>query len=176
MRIEIERLDEQGEAFAHGYAKDELSLDEETARLAGEVSVEGRATRKGDEVRLRGRLTAEVEVYCDRCAAAIVAPLKVEFDTSFLPAEVEKAAVENVELQPDDLDRSVYEDGAVDLDDLVREQILLALPTRSLCREDCKGLCAACGANLNAGACDCASQEVDPRWAALADLKKGQDS
>ena len=176
MRIEIERLDERGEAFAHRYAKGELSLDEETALLAGEASVEGRATRKGDEVRLRGALAAEVEVYCDRCAAAIVAPLAVEFDTSFLPAEVEKAVVENVELQAGDLDRSVYEDGAVDLDDLVREQILLALPTRNLCREDCKGLCPTCGANLNAGACDCAGGEIDPRWAALADLKKNQDS
>ena len=171
MRIEIERLDAQGEAFAHRYATDELSLDDETARVASEASVSGRATRKGDEVRLRGTVTAEVEVYCDRCAAPIVAPLEVEFDTSFIPAEVERGVVENVELKAFDLDRSVYEGGEVDVDDLVREQILLALPTRSLCREDCKGLCPACGADLNAGDCACDKEETDPRWAALGALK-----
>lgn len=174
MRIEIERLDAGGEAFAHRYATDELSLDDETARVASEASVSGRATRKGDEVRLRGRIVAGVEVFCDRCAAPLEAPLEIEFDTSFLPAEVERGVVENVELQPGDLDRSVYEGGEVDVDDLVREQILLALPTRSLCREDCKGLCLECGANLNEGACGCAAKEVDPRWAALADLKKDE--
>ena len=174
MRIEIERLDASGEAFAHRYAEGELSLDEETARLVGDASVGGRATRKGDEVRLRGRISASVEVHCDRCAAAIVAPLEIEFDTSFLPAEVERGAVENVELQAGDLDRSFYEGGEVDVDELVREQILLALPTRSLCREECRGLCPECGANLNEGACGCAAKEVDPRWAALADLKKDE--
>jgi uncharacterized protein len=174
MQIEVERLDEWGEAFAHTYGKEELSLDDETARLVSGASVKGRATRKGEEVKLRGTLSAEVEVYCDRCAAEIVAPLEIEFDTSFLPAEVEKAAVENVELQKDDLIRSVYEGGAVDLDELAREQILLALPTRTLCREECKGLCLDCGANLNAGECECARKEIDPRWAALADLKKDE--
>ena len=174
MQIEVERLDERGEAFAHTYGKEELSLDEETARLASGAQVSGRASMKGAEVRLRGTLSTEVEVYCDRCAAAVVAPLEIEFDTSFLPAEVEKAAVENVELQKDDLIRSVYEGGAVDLDELAREQILLALPTRTLCREECKGLCLDCGANLNAGECECARKEIDPRWAALADLKKDE--
>ncbi len=93
----------------------------------------------------------------------------------FHPARRSRSAAdENVELQKDDLIRSVYEGDAVDLDELVREQILLALPTRTLCREECKGLCPECGANLNAGECDCAQKEIDPRWAALADLKKDE--
>src|SRR5215213_1252628 len=79
---------------------------------------------------------------------------------------------EEVELQAEDLILSAYEGDAVDLDELVREQILLALPSRHLCREDCKGLCQRCGANLNNGPCSCEQGEVDPRWAALADLKK----
>src|SRR5215213_1677197 len=79
---------------------------------------------------------------------------------------------ENVELQAEDLILSAYEGDAVDLDELVREQILLALPSRHLCREDCKGLCQKCGANLNDAPCSCEQGEVDPRWAALADLKK----
>jgi uncharacterized protein len=79
---------------------------------------------------------------------------------------------ENVELQAEDLILSAYEGDAVDLDEVVREQLLLALPSRHLCREDCQGLCQKCGANLNDGHCSCEQGEVDPRWAALANLKK----
>jgi len=71
-------------------------------------------------------------------------------------------------------DGAAYEGDAVDLDELVREQILLALPSRRLCREECKGLCPTCGADLNAGRCACEQREVDPRWSALADLDKSR--
>lgn len=174
MQIEIERLDAAGEPFAHTYRPEELGLDDEQARLASEARVEGRATRKSSEVRLRGRLSATVEIDCDRCVAPVALPLDVEFDTPFVPAESETGAGENVELGRADLDLSFYEGEAIDLDELVREQIYLALPTRQLCREDCKGLCPTCGANLNVEGCSCAQQEIDPRWSALADLKKEQ--
>jgi uncharacterized protein len=58
------------------------------------------------------------------------------------------------------------------LEDVLREQVLLAVPLRSLCREDCKGLCPCCGKNLNIDTCSCAAQVPDPRWAALEDIKK----
>jgi len=172
MRIEVENLTAAGEPFGHKYAAEEVELDEEGVRLVSDAAVEGRASRKGEQVRLRGTIRTEVEILCDRCAAPERAPLAVEFDTSFIPQEVEAGKGENVELLPEDLGLSAYEGDAVDLDELVREQILLALPSRHLCREDCKGLCQKCGANLNEEHCSCEQGEVDPRWAALADLKK----
>lgn len=172
MRIEVENLTAAATPFAHTYRPEEIELEEEGARLLTDASVEGGATRKGQQVRLRGEIKTEVELLCDRCAAPRRAPLAVEFDTSFIPQEVEAVKAENVELQAEDLILSAYEGDAVDLDELVREQILLALPSRNLCREDCKGLCQKCGANLNDKSCSCEQGEVDPRWAALADLKK----
>ena len=172
MRIEVENLTAAAEPFAHTYRPEEVELEEEGARLLTDAAVEGSATRKGEQVRLRGTIRTEVELLCDRCAAPRSAPLAVEFDTSFIPQEVEAVKAENVELQAEDLILSAYEGDAVDLDELVREQILLALPSRHLCREDCKGLCQKCGANLNEKDCSCEQGEVDPRWAALADLKK----
>ncbi len=173
MRIEVENLTAAAEPFEHTYRADEVELDEEAARLVSDAAVRGRASRKGDEVRLRGEIRTEVELLCGRCASPERTPLAVEFDTSFVPQEAEAAKTENVELLKEDLLLSAYEGGAVDLDELVREQILLALPTRHLCGEDCKGLCQQCGANLNEGPCSCGRGETDPRWAALADLKKG---
>ncbi|MCA1632804.1 MAG: DUF177 domain-containing protein [Acidobacteria bacterium] len=172
MRIEIDRLAETGESFAHTYGPDELSLEDEYALLKGETHVSGRARRKRDEVSVSGEIKATVEVACDRCAGPVATALEVEFNAAFIPRERAAGVTENVELQEEDLALSYYEDGAVDVDELVREQILLALPLRQLCREECRGLCPTCGKDLNVGQCSCRQREVDPRWAALADLKR----
>jgi len=172
MRIEVENLKEKAEPFSHSYAPEEVELEDEGARLVAPAEVEGSASLKGEEVRVRGAIKTEVELLCDRCAAPSRSPLEVEFDARFVPQSSAAAESDNVELLAEDLGLAAYEGDAVDLDELVREQILLALPSRNLCREDCKGLCPKCGADLNAGDCSCERGETDPRWAALADLKK----
>lgn len=175
MRIEVENLKEkeQAEAFSHSYAPGEVELEDEGGRLVSDAEVQGSASRKGEEVRVRGSIKTEVELLCDRCAAPVRTPLEVEFDARFIPRAAAADETENVELLADDLGLATYEGDAVDVDELVREQIVLALPLRNLCREDCKGLCAKCGADLNAGQCSCEQVERDPRWAALADWKNG---
>ncbi len=175
MRIEVEELTEAGQAFAHTYAPGELSLEDEYVHLAEGAAVEGRASRKNEEVRLRGKIRARVEATCDRCLRSLAVPIEVDFDTIYVPLASEAGMTENVELQAEDLRSTVYEGDAVEVDELVREQILLALPTRLLCDEECKGLCPRCGADLNSQACSCEQHEVDPRWAGLAALKKEKD-
>ena len=76
-----------------------------------------------------------------------------------------------IELAPGDLSQSFYEGTEVDLTPLVYEQVMLALPTRPLCGEECRGLCPQCGINRNSGQCACATEAGDPRWAALRNLK-----
>jgi len=171
MRIEVENLTAAGKPFEHTYGAEEVDLEDEGARVVAEAAVRGTASRKGEQVRLRGEIRTEVELLCGRCLAPARTPLAVEFDASFIPQEAEAAKAENVELLADDLVLSAYDGEAVDLDELVREQILLALPSRHLCREDCKGLCPKCGTDLNAGHCSCEQGEIDPRWSALAGLK-----
>src|SRR5436305_6795303 len=171
MRIEVENLTEAARPFAKTYAPGEVELDEENASLASVATVEGSARRRGEEVRLRGEIRTEIEIACDRCLAAVRVPLEVEFDTAFIPREKVAGETENVELLTEDMGLAAYEGDAVDLDELVREQILLALPSRRLCREECKGLCPKCGADLNAAECSCERGEIDPRWSALVGLK-----
>lgn len=171
MRIEVESLTAEGRPFAFTCDDGQLSLDED-ARLKGEAEVRGVASRKAEEVRLRGEIRAEVEVGCDRCLSRFAVPLAVEFDASFLPQAEVVRRPDNVELLPRDLALASYDGEAIDADEFVREQILLALPSRLLCRENCEGLCPECGADLNAGRCSCEKEETDPRWSALADWKK----
>ena len=68
-------------------------------------------------------------------------------------------------------DEELFDGKTIDLEPLVREQVLLALPMHAVCREDCKGLCGTCGKNLNEGECGCAPSQVDPRLAALKNIK-----
>jgi uncharacterized protein len=169
MRIEVDQLESSGKTFAHTYEPEELILDEEGARLLEPPQIRGRASRKGEEVRLRGQITARAEVDCDRCLKSIAVPIETEFDATYIPAS-EYAAKETAELQAEDLLLSVYEGEAIDVDEIVREQILLALPARVLCTEDCKGFCPVCGSDRNTNACQCEEKETDPRWAALKNL------
>ena len=62
------------------------------------------------------------------------------------------------------------DDYKLDLDELIRTDILLELPTKFLCKEDCKGLCPTCGKNLNEGACNCQTHQIDPRLEVLKQL------
>jgi uncharacterized protein len=64
-----------------------------------------------------------------------------------------------------------YQGDGLLLEDVIKEQLLLAVPLRAICREDCKGLCPQCGRNRNLEPCNCSNQTQDPRWAALEDIK-----
>ncbi len=76
------------------------------------------------------------------------------------------------EIQEDDLGTAFYRDETIDLGELVREQLYLALPMKPLCSDSCRGLCPHCGTNLNRGACDCRTEWRDPRFEKLRALKK----
>jgi uncharacterized protein len=125
---------------------------------------------KGKRVFLDGQVTAQSQVDCDRCLTAIEFALDERFHVEYLTrVEYESSPAE--ELEGEDMTVSVFDGEAIDLDELVREQLLLAIPQRTLCREDCQGLCATCGVDRNLKECSCESAEIDPRWAALKKLQ-----
>ncbi len=172
MRFEVEKLDAKGTLFEHEYAPEEIPLEE--ARLLAPLAVSGRVWRKGREVLLRGEFAARIEVHCDRCLREFETQVEVGIDVAYVAAE-DDATDENLELRADDMGQSVFSGGFIDLDELVREQLLLAFPMRRLCREECRGLCPRCGADLNVEECRCTTSETDPRWAALAAWKQRKE-
>jgi len=170
MRIELEKLEERGGKFAQVYEVDGLPLDETEVRLVEPASISGRIRRAGNEVELRGQLSAKVEVVCGRCLKPVELPLSTEFKERFVRA-VSWADEEQHELQPEDLDIAVFDGEGIELDDLVREELLLSVPVNVLCREDCRGLCPVCGSDRNLNECQCQADEVDSRWAKLKELQ-----
>ena len=123
------------------------------------VQVKGTVRNTAGALTLEGTATALLHLRCDRCLKPLQREQIIPLDT--LLAE---------ELEDEENDEIILlENGCVDLDELVYTAVILAMDTKNLCSEDCKGLCDRCGADLNDGPCGCKPQ-VDPRLAALAQL------
>lgn len=170
MRIEVDRLKELGGGFSQSYEVGGLPLDDQDIRLAEPADVNGRVRRSGNDVELRGEVRTRVQVGCSRCLKPVELPIHAEFDERFVPA-VSWRAEEQHELRAEDLNLAVFDGEAIELDDLVREEILLAVPARVLCREDCQGLCPLCGIDRNASSCRCGIADGDERWEQLKNLR-----
>lgn len=121
------------------------------------------------EIRIRGTLKVVMECECDRCLETARFPLKLDFDLFYEPLEEGPEDLE-VSLEAEDSTIDFYEGEGLLLEDVLREQVLLALPMQRICRQDCKGICPICGQNRNRGDCGCKPVIVDDRWAALREL------
>lgn len=153
-------------------------------KVTGDAELEANLQRVSGGVLLRGKIAAPMAVACKRCLTEVNLSLPVEFTLNLIPQAAKAAhgpASEGGDRKDEgelagsfDLEEADVEpfDGKrIDLDPIVREQVMLALPMDVVCREDCKGLCAGCGQNLNEKSCECAPKAIDPRLAALKNIK-----
>ena len=122
-----------------------------------------------NDIRLRAAYHGDFEILCARCVEPVALPLAGEFDLIFRPEEADASPGERA-ITPDETEIGYYQESGLLLEDVVREQVLLSLPGRTLCKEDCKGLCPRCGQNLNLATCSCGEAPANPQWNALADL------
>ncbi len=127
------------------------------APIAAELTIESVV----EGVLVTGPVAGDVRCRCARCLTEFETPMNVEVCELF-------AAPGHLHDEPDVYRISGDE---IDLEPMLRDELILALPLNPLCREDCKGMCARCGRDLNDGACDCTEDTSDPRWAALDELR-----
>ncbi len=133
--------------------------------LASPLVVSGRLSTAGEgKYYWQARLAATVRAECRRCLAPVDVPLSQPLGLVFVAEEDARG--------DDDCYVVPRRATVLDLSEAVREELILAVPQYVTCRDDCRGLCPRCGADLNAGPCEC-QREVDPRWAALTKLRKG---
>jgi uncharacterized protein len=129
--------------------------------------------RTGSELFFCGRMRGRVTGRCGRCVEEFEIALDQPFDFILTP-ETKPSGHRAEELHRDDLGLSYYSSDEIDLAPLIAEQVMLALPTRPLCSEGCRGLCGKCGANLNTESCGCAADGQDPRMTLFRTLKVGR--
>jgi uncharacterized protein len=122
------------------------------------------------DIRLKGQFAGRFSVPCARCIEPVEIPLAAEFDLIFRPVGADADAPERSITAPE-TEIGYYQKDSLALEDVLREQVLLALPVRTLCKSDCKGLCPRCGVNRNLQNCTCDAGPSDPRWEALAGLR-----
>jgi len=126
------------------------------------------------DIRLSGELATSLELLCARCLEPIVHEVGREFDLLYRPQGAD-AGQEELSVTDAEAEIGYYQGEGLLLEDVLREQVLLAVPLKVICREDCKGLCPACGKNRNAERCSCAQQYEDPRWDALKEIREKLD-
>lgn len=158
----------------------DASLDPGEVHLEGEESfaLEAGGTlscrlERGDDrtVHVRGELAARLRLQCGRCLEPFPFPVDQDLDLFYLPhrAGQDEEEEDEVELKDHEMVVAYYRDERLDLGEMIREQFFLSLPMKRLCRDECLGLCASCGANRNATPCAC-PPERDSRLSVLGTL------
>ncbi|MBE6692548.1 MAG: DUF177 domain-containing protein [Ruminococcaceae bacterium] len=126
----------------------------------GSASASGKVTNHSGVILLEGEIKTNLTVECARCGSEFIYSEPIPLTAKI----TDKLANEDEE------EFILMTDSAIDVDELVRSALILELPSKYLCREDCKGLCPKCGKNLNEGLCSCDTTDRDPRWDVLKDF------
>jgi uncharacterized protein len=170
--VDVATIPEEGLELSEELTPASLALG-----AAEEVALEPGArfacrVERGDEgsVHVKGRLQARLKVDCGRCLEAFPVSLDNAPEVFFLPHREGDEREDEVELSEREMVIAYYRGRTIDLAEMLREELILAVPMRRLCREDCRGLCPLCGANRNRAGCDCEPEQQDPRLQPLARL------
>ncbi len=178
MFISLQILEQKEINFREQYPPEAIDLGPEM-RQAGPLSANGRATlieehhgHKGviQDIRVVGELATRLELACARCLEPVERDIARKFDLLYRP-QGSDAGREEISVTQAEAEIGYYKGEGLQLEDVLREQILLAMPLKVVCREECRGLCPQCGKNLNFGECTCAAPAGDSRWDALKELK-----
>jgi uncharacterized protein len=173
LKINVALIPEEGQNFIFseegawfkGYFKDSDSPDF-TLR---QIDVNCLITRTSGTVFIKGSFSALIDVDCSRCLERASLPIGGDFTYTLIPAKAETR--EDLELTPEELEISYYQGDFIDLAPIICEQIILQIPMKVLCSEECKGLCPHCGTNLNTSSCNCHLNFVNDRMAVLKNFR-----
>ena len=124
------------------------------------------------EIRVRGHARVEMESECDRCLESARFPVDSDFDLFYRPAPEARGSHEEVAIDPGESEIAFYQGGGLELNEILREHVMLTLPMQRVCSEVCKGICPVCGVNRNQQECHCELKPVDDRWSALRELRR----
>ncbi|MEN6603483.1 MAG: DUF177 domain-containing protein [Bryobacteraceae bacterium] len=172
MFLSIREMEQRKLVFDETFPPGEVEFLDSKLRQVSPLRATGSAALVSaslGEVRIQGRLSVEMEADCDRCLEPARFPIQADFDLYYEPmAHIARA--EEVEIGAREAEVGFYEGDGLELKEILRERVLLALPMQQVCRQDCKGICPVCGQNRNQQDCGCQPKPVDDRWAALKQI------
>ena len=178
MKIEIHHIPQQGliidrriqatafETLKHLMATEEMAFIQD-------IGIKATVTPIQDMIQVQGSVQTCVRIACSRCAEKYDAPMRRQFELAFsrrIPQDLQPDGTDGIELTAQQIGLIAYQGDAIDLRDALAEQVILALPYKPLCSQECKGLCQRCGLNLNKGACQCKANDGGGPFDALKGL------
>lgn len=167
MLISVEELREHPVRFDEQFAPGHIDYLTEGLQQVAPLRIEGNANLLADEIEIRGHLETTVELECGRCLEPVRQPVDVKYDLIYRPMSSITRA-EEFAIPRGEEEIGYYQKGGLLLEDVAKEQVLLALPMAAVCRDgECRGLCKVCGGNLNREDCGCDKRPADPRWQGL---------
>lgn len=166
LRIAVEDIREGVSTLEFTCGSEEVGLEEEDVCFTGPVVARLKLTRTDDKVFVKAELSVAIELECARCLRPVQRTLEATLESQYRPLP------KMVQYPLDDIGIRYYSGEYIDLSDDFRESLLLELPVKILCSEDCRGLCPYCGQDLNKGSCNCYLEPEEIRTPKFADLIK----
>lgn len=172
MLLSISELEVRKLKFAETYQPGEINFADVNVRQSAPLVAHGVAEllpHTGGEIRVNGNVKTELETDCDRCLGKALFPVDTHFDLFYRPAEASVVEEEH-SIDEGEAEMGFYELPGLELEDILKEQVLLQLPMQLVCSPDCKGICPVCGSNRNETNCHCEVRLADDRWQALKNI------
>jgi len=173
MFLSVKEMEQRKVRFDETFAPGQIDFSSEDLEQASPLQVSGSAellAHSDGEMRIQGRYAVEMTAQCDRCLGRASFPLEAGFDLFYRPS-ADIAHEEEVAIDAGEAEIGFYEGKGIELEDVIREQVMLALPMQRVCSEACKGICPKCGRNRNEAACDCRPEETGGGLSALRNLQ-----
>jgi len=167
--VDVNNLGVKGCQISRRLKAEEIDIKEERYKLINVFDFNCHFTGNKYKVQVNGEISGKMRAICDRCNLEYEKSIYTKFKLTYLPIEYCPITKEEMRLTEEDLEIAYYSGDKIEVQEILREQIYLVIPIKSLCSEDCKGLCSKCGANLNNEECRC-KEEIDERWKELRKL------
>ena len=175
MFLSVKEMEKREIRFDESFQPGQMDFSGEDVEQGTPLRAAGSAEllpHRGREVRIQGRYTVEMTAECDRCLGLATFALNESFDLFYRPM-AEIAHEEEVAIDDAEAEIGFYEGGGLELEDVLRERVLLVLPMQRICSEACRGICPVCGKNRNDGPCDCKPDPEDGLRGAFRKLHIG---
>lgn len=173
LKINVFLIPEEGQRFVFSegdtWFQSCFKDNEKPDFILENVDVNCLITVTSGTVLIKGSLSALIDICCGRCLERAKLPISSDFTYTLIPAKAETR--EDLELTTEELEISYYQGDFIDLAPIICEQIILQIPIKTLCSEECRGLCPYCGVNLNTSSCNCHLNVIDDRMAVLKNFK-----
>jgi uncharacterized protein len=166
VRITLAELEIHRVIASENYAPGDLDFQGAEFRQEAPLKIDATAELLGQEIRIRGRVLTRLAACCDRCLAPVEIPVNRAFDLFYRPLQT-IAKEEEIQVPEDEMEVGFYSGDGIELADVATEQVILNVPMKVLCHDECRGLCPVCGENRNLKRCGCTQPQEHSPFASL---------